>query len=717
MTIDARPDRLWWSTAELAEARLPDMPNTRQGIDKVAARDGWAADPQRARRRSGRGGGWEYHWTLLPERARMRLTREAVASAPPPQPTEAERGAQHDAYDALPAKAKAKAEARLAMLDEVAALVTAGFGKNAAVGLVASRQRVAARSIWNWFEMVEGLGRLDWLPALAPRHRRGAGKTRAEIPTRFMELFKADYMRLEAPSLTSAYRRTVRLAEAERLSAIPPEHLVRRRLRRDVPEATLIYAREGLAGLQRCYPPQVRDRTGLVAMEAVNADCHKIDTFVEWPNGTIDRPQIIAFQDLHSGRILSWRVDHSPNKVMVMAAFADMIREYGIPKHCLFDNGTEFANKWLTGGAPTRFRFKVRDDDPLGALTMLGIKIHWATPGHGQAKPVERTFLDWAEDVAKDPRFAGAYVGRRPDAKPENYGSTAVPLDEFVAVLDELVAEHNARTGRRSPTCAGRSFDETFAASYAQAAVAKATEAQLRTCLLAQQTLTPDPKSGRIRMMGNYYYAPWLFDVRGQKVAARFDPEDLHAGLHVYALDGRFLGEIPVQEAVGFFDVTEAQATARRKRAIRKAEQNLLRATRPLEVGDVAEGLRALAPRDGPSPEAKVVEGRFGDRHGARGLPPAPSAPPAREESAEDRARHAAFVADFEAAKARKVEAEREEDARDRFTRAIHLTRAAEAGDRIGEAEAAWLKSYRSSPEWRAQLRMFETYGDAMLAK
>lgn len=92
-----------------------------------------------------------------------------------------------------------------------------------------------------------------------------------------------------------------------------------RHLKAEVPRITRFFAREGLMGLQRCFPAQIRDRSGLTAMEGVNADCHKIDIFVQWPDGTINRPQIIAFQDLYSGKILSWRVDHDPNKVMVMA--------------------------------------------------------------------------------------------------------------------------------------------------------------------------------------------------------------------------------------------------------------------------------------------------------------------------------------------------------------------------------------------------------------
>lgn len=473
--MSTAPSHTWWTAAELAEARLPGLPTTKRRINALAERECWQAAEGKARRRAGRGGGWEYHWHLLPLSARTRLV-PATTAAEIEARDPLDRTGAYAAWDNLPEATKDEARRRFEACSAIAALQDAGQVKNVAVHAVGRKINKSARTLWNWLGLLEGIPREDWLVYLPPR-RGGIARPdqRAHIPDRFMDLLKADYLRLETPSFTSAYRRVVGLAKEERINAIPAEHLARRRLNEIVPKVTMIYMREGEAGLSRCYPPQIRDRSGLAALEAVNADCHKFDVFVRWPGAErVERPQVIVFQDVFSGKILSWRIDHSPNKVMVMAAWADLIRDWGIPKHCLFDNGREFANKWLTGGAATRFRFKVREGEPLGALTMLGVKIHWATPAHGQAKPVERSFRDLSEDIAKDPRFAGAYVGRRPDAKPENYMSTAVDLETFVAVVGEGIDAHNARTGRTSHTCAGRSFDATFAASYGTARVTKA---------------------------------------------------------------------------------------------------------------------------------------------------------------------------------------------------------------------------------------------------
>lgn len=311
----------------------------------------------------------------------------------------------------------------------------------------------------------------------------------------------------------------------------------RRWIERNIPRVTQVLAREGERGLAKCFPPQIRDRSTLTALEAVNADCHKIDVFVQWPGFEKPvRPQIVGFQDLYSNKFLAYRVDLDPNKVAVMQAFGELVETYGIPRHCLFDNGMEFANKWLTGGTKTRFRFKVREDDALGVLPQMGVDVHWATPAHGQAKSIERGFRDFADRIAKHPAFAGAYVGNRPDAKPENYMSKAIPLADFLEVLDQQIAAHNAREGRVTETAKGRSFDETFAASYAAAPIRKATPEQHRLWLMGQEVRKLHRTHGQLTLHKNGYWADWMNEYAGDKVLARFNPEDLHEGLYILSL-------------------------------------------------------------------------------------------------------------------------------------------------------------------------------------
>jgi len=447
----------------------------------------------------------------------------------------------------------------------------------------------------------------------------------------------------------------------------------------------------------------------MTVLEAVNADFHKFDVFVRWPAArgekpVIGRAQMVAFQDIYSGRILAWRVDQTPNATAVLLCAGDMIESWGIPQHVLLDNGREFAAKAITGGSPTRYRFKVRDEDIPGLFTALGCEIHWATPYAGQSKPIERAFRDMCTAIAKDPRFAGAWTGNRPEAQPENYGSRAIDLVQFLEVLAEGIEEHNTRQGRRSEVAWGRSFAEVFDENYATAPIRKATEAQRRLWLLGAEGLRAESHSGRIRFQGSEFWAEWMHEVAGQRVIIRFDPANFFDGLHIYSQDNAYLGHAPCLVKAGFFDMDEARAHARARNAWLAAEKTALAAHRKYKAAEIGEGLAALTPVDLPKPEAKVVRPVFAK--------PAPKS--ARAAPAPDLERaQAAIVADLAAHRAAPAHVA-EEEPRERFRRALQLERAMGAGERLTAEQQRWLSVYQSTPEYRAERMLWDERGDAI---
>lgn len=699
-----QPGQEWWTASEVADSGLPDLPATRQGMDALIARGDWRAHPQYARRRAGRGGGWEYHWKLFPQRAQTSLLK---ASSPEAEtsPVVTDRAEAWAWFDQLPQHVKDEALTRQRMLQQVEQLEPA-LGRHMAVVTVAGQHGRGARTLWAWLAMISGVDPADWLAYLAPRHRAVEIKRkRARCSQEFLDWLKADFLRLGEPSFSSCYDRVVALCKSRGLEFLT-EQTARRWMDKNVPRVTQVFARLGERGLAKCFPPQIRDRSTLTAMEGVNADCHKIDVFVEWPG--IDkpvRPQIVAFQDLYSNKFLAWRVDLDPNKVAVMSAFGELIETWGIPKHCLFDNGHEFANKWLTGGTKTRFRFKVREDDPLGVLPTLGIQVHWATPAHGQAKPIERGFRDFADRIAKDPRFAGAYVGNRPDAKPEDYGSRAIPLDAFLEVLDQGIREHNARQGRVTETAKGRSFDETFAESYARSPIRKATAEQHRLWLMGQEVRRLHQNHGALTLHKNGYWADWMSEHAGEQIVARFNPEDLHEGVYIYSLSGEFLGTAACREKVGFFDLVGARLHAKTQRARRKAEKAVLDAARPVSVTDFAAELDQMQRPATPLIEAKVVE-----IAPVRARKPIIERPmPEVAPDAVQADRHEAFILEFKGAE---KPAPEEETKADRFWRMLAIERRIEAGETVGTSEAEFFARYQQTPEYRSQRRAYDQWGD-----
>lgn len=713
----------WFTCAEIATLALPGLPATESALVRMAKRRAWQSPecqwsdetPKGIwRKRQGRGGGIEYHMSILPAEAQAKL---ALAVAPPPEPTQprprTKAGAPRDVaaeswrwFESLPDKAKAKARERLATLSTVLVLVHNNQRKEVAVPLVAAQRGVATSSIWGWFARVHGFDRPDWLPQLADRY---VGRTKeAEITPEAWEAFKADYLRLEQPTAEACYERLGRIAPG-RGWVLPSCKTLLRKIEREIALPVRKLAREGVDALKRMYPAQTRDRSMFHALEAVNGDGHKFDVFVRWPDGEIGRPMMVAFQDLYSGKILSWRIDKSENRDSIRLALGDLVEDHGIPGHIWFDNTLAFANKWLTAGTASRFRFKVKDEDPVGLCALLGIEVHFSLPYSGQSKPIERAWRDLCDYVARHPAFAGAWCGNNPMAKPENYGSKAIDLDDFLRVLSEEVTAHNARPGRRSQVCGGtKSFDRAFAESYENSAIRKAEPEQRRLWLLAAEGVKVDRTDGKIRLLGNVYWSESLHDHLGQSLVVRFDPQDLAADLHVYRLDGGYVGAAACIDAAGFADANAAREHGRARRAWMKAQKTMLQAERRMDAAEFSALIPAAA--EPIALESKVVKPTFTTPNlGAIGHRRTPVAKPITKAEA---AQIAALEAEMAApAPVLPMIA----DAATRFRRVLDIETRLAAGELVAESDRDWAQRQRRLPDIRAEQQMFNDFGEAAL--
>lgn len=439
-----------------------------------------------------------------------RASRAPLTLVPPPlapenedkanaKPVTFDRETLWQRYGELPNAQKEDAKSRLEALSAVMQLISQGVKQRRAFEAVGEAKGLPWRTMEQWYHGTrqrpgaKHYARADWLAALAPSY--SGGQRIAELSDEAWEFIKADYLRLEAPALTAVYRRAQRAA-AERGWALPSVQTITRRLESDIPRSIRVLKREGEEALMRLYPPMQRSVRQLSAMEAINGDGYEHNVFVTWPDGSVDRPRTWFWQDTYSRKILAYGVDQTENADLIRTSFGDVL-EFGIPKHVTIDNTRAAANKWMTGGVRHRYRFKVRDDDPLGIFPMFGCQPHWTSVfngrGHGQAKPVERAFGigGIGEVIDKHPAFAGAYTGRNPTAKPENYGEAAVPLARFMEVLTSEIIEWNKRPDRRTEMAGGvKSFDQVFEESYASSLITKGTEEQRMLCLLCAEAVT-----------------------------------------------------------------------------------------------------------------------------------------------------------------------------------------------------------------------------------
>lgn len=582
----------WFTVAELAAAALPGLPPSEKSLDNHA-RANWRGSEQHARRVAGKTKPvWQYHIALLPDAAQWRL-RQAPAEASWDE-ARARKNLLWSRFNHLPKAIKAVCEERLKVLNRVEQLVTdAGLSRGAAIAVATTDAKVQKSAYYEWRKATEGLDASDWLPALAPSSAAAEGivPQQAACHPDAWDFLKSDYLRAEAPGFSACYRRMEEAAKIEGWSPIPSERALRRRLEAEVPKSIQVVTREGRERAKTLFPSQRRTRTGFHAMEAVNMDGHELDLFIRVPHREKPiRMYLVGIQDLYSNKILSWRLDEAETWEVVRLVVGDMVESYGIPEHMYIDNGRAFASKKISGGAKTRYRFKIRPEDPEGLLVALKITPHFVLPKSGQSKPIERAWGDFAENISKHPICAGAYTGKNPTAKPDNYMRTAIDIDELKTLITRQVAEHNARTGRRTEIAKGRSFDAVFTESMHKATtiVRRAAEAQRALWLLASEAIKTHKGSGAVHFAGNRYWTRELNQHMGDTVTIRFDPDNLHGSIKVYDLKNRFICDAPCLADAGFADQEAARMHARNKAEFKKAEKTLAKAHQRFNEGEIA---------------------------------------------------------------------------------------------------------------------------------
>ncbi len=251
--------------------------------------------------------------------------------------------------------------------------------------------------------------------------------------------------------------------------------------------------------MMRLYLSQHRTVRDLYAMAWINGDGYQHNVFVRFPDGTIGRPKTWFWQDIYSRRIVGYRTDRTEHSDMIRSALGDVIERYGIPEHATIDNTARGGQQVADRRRATRYRFKVREEDPVGLMPQLGIKLHWTSvhngKGHGQAKAGRARLR-----CGRHRRIRGqAPEVRRRLHRPQRHGQAReLPVhggrvDVFVQVLRAEIDAWNARTGRRTEICAGElSFDQAFRDSYERSAhlIRRATEAQRRMWMLAAEAVT-----------------------------------------------------------------------------------------------------------------------------------------------------------------------------------------------------------------------------------
>lgn len=618
---------MWLLASELAGVvGLPGSDrNVREQLKKLATEN-----PELARKRQGTKG-TEYHISLLPTATQTALYKREGQIKVGDQVLALPKKKSQQSYcrEALWARwnktnhaAQAKAQFALRTVQAVFALKRNGIKLMDAYDSVCAEYGIALSTLRRHCSMVKGIDEADWAPALLPKHFEASQSKKknqfAFVSPDAWEAFKADYLSLEQPAMTVCYERLKDTAKGKDW-VLPSLKSLARRIAHEIPAQQLVLLREGEHALHQLYPPQERTVEGLHALEWINGDGYLHNVFVKWFNGEVLRPKTWFWQDIYSRKIIGWRCDISENTDSIRLSLMDVCEKYGVPKEITIDNTRAAANKWMTGGVANRYRFKVKEDDPLGIIPMLGIKLHWSSvilgKGHGQAKPVERMFGvgGLEEYIDKHPLCRGAYTGPNPMAKPDNYGSKAIAAEDFLKAIAKGVEMYNAKENRNTEICKGfMSFDQAFDISYQNAEIRKATKAQLQLMMLQAEAVRVSKHGtivldagGSIKGRKNRYFNETMMNYVGQKLVARFDPLKLHDSLEIYALNGVHICTAECLEKDAFGDTQSARETKRKRTQFTKSNKLAAAAKISVDQLELAAMMRPAA--EEIIPETKVV--------------------------------------------------------------------------------------------------------------
>lgn len=437
-------DECFLSVSEILALECPSLPKTDRRLADYIERHNWRRNKRLARQRSGRGGGWEYHYLALPAEAQSKfLAGHGIRKARADH--EARRETLWLIFERATDAQRDVARRRLDAINRVDELRAGGMLVKDAVALIASGGGFQPSTIFEWIKRTKGVRRDDWLPALIAQ--RVGRTTEAGCDPEAWEAFKADCLRPERPAIGACFQRLVEIAAVKGWT-IPSEKTLRRRLAK-IPATTRAFLLGDEAALDKLYPYQTRDKSSLAPLQVVNLDGHRLDVMARWPDGAVGRPMLIAVQDVYSGMIVGHRLGRNEDWPLVRLALLDMIETFGIPETVSFDNSRANASKWISGRNATRFRHKIKEEEPQGVLGSLNVKIQFTRPYSGRSKPIERANRDFAENISKHPACAGAYTGNKPDAKPANYGSKAI--DSTSSISSSRTRSRATTTGRAAP--------------------------------------------------------------------------------------------------------------------------------------------------------------------------------------------------------------------------------------------------------------------------
>lgn len=428
----------------------------------------------------------------------------------------------------------------------------------------------------NWLKVVKHLQQKDWEPALVPGWK--GGRKKVDIHPEVWDTIELRYLVESKPTAKSVYQYACRWAEKKGLD-VPSYRIVLARLN-NTDRRVRILKREGETAFNNLFPGIVRDWSTIGLHEIWNADGRKADVMVTWHDGDVVRPVGLAWMDLRSRMVLGVAFDKGENVDLVRKSYRTAVERAGcVPSEAYLDNGAAFASKEFTGGQAKRNRFKVKQTEVSGILTLTGVKVTWATPGHGQAKPIESFWNTLARGVDQRAEFVKAYCGKDTVSRPEgsNPKQHPIPIADYIAAMDEEIAAYNMRP-HRGMGMDGKSPMQVYTELQAQTIARTPTKDQMAWCMLVAQSVMLSRRNGSFTINGNVYWDEALPKLESAgPYTARYDGDDSKVPVQLF--DGEtFICAANIRDTIGARNLAAAKDGIRADKQAKRAVKDLAKA-------------------------------------------------------------------------------------------------------------------------------------------
>lgn len=452
----------WLTHREMAEAvkrlKLSRLPASVQGWADHAERDGWASCPTLCRRRQGRGGGREYHLSLLPESLKAALQGEKSRAVVLQHQSE-QRAIEVSRRQAistadLSARQREVMEARSAVLSAIEAYqVAEGLSRRQAIVrfvaepavirmsdtmLAAANDRsgdpsISRPTLYRWFGNRDDGG----VVALAPL----ATKEKQDMPAWFWQFLRF-FANPQKPCLHDALAEYAATLPVDRA---PPSYDQVRRLMNRLGNVERHRGREGSLTLKARMAYVMRSTADLLPGCVYTSDGKTFDAEVAHPiHGKAFRPEISTVVDVATRRALGFSTSLAENQFGVVDALRHAVETAGVCAIFYTDRGPGYRNDLL-------------DNQLTGVTERLGITKMHSLPYNSQARGIIERFNGsvWNRLAKEFDTYVGPDMDRqarqivfketRRDLKLFGTSRRLPSFQSFVDACNRAIAAYNAR--------------------------------------------------------------------------------------------------------------------------------------------------------------------------------------------------------------------------------------------------------------------------------